>query len=58
LAGETSIANLIAGNIHYIFSTFLKGRLFLMFQNAVKLMLSNGKTYRFLDMMVIHKEVV
>ena len=58
MAGETPIANLIAGNIHYFFRTVLKGRPFLMFQNAVKLMLGKGKVYRIPDMMVIHKEGV
>lgn len=58
MAGETPVANLIAGNIHYFFRTVLKGRPFLMFQNAVKLMLGEGKTYRIPDMMVIHKEGV
>jgi Uma2 family endonuclease len=58
MAGETPIANLIAGNIHYFFRTVLKGRPFLMFQNAVKLMLGKGKIYRIPDMMVIHKEGV
>jgi Uma2 family endonuclease len=58
MPGETPIANLIAGNIHYFFRTILKGRPFLMFQNAVKLMLGKGKIYRIPDMMVIHKEGV
>lgn len=58
MAGETPIANEIAGNIHYFFRTILKGEPFKTYQNAVKLMLGKGKIYRIPDMMVIHKEGV
>ncbi len=58
MAGETPIANEIAGNIHYFFRTILKGKPFKTYQNAVKLMLGKGKIYRIPDMMVIHKEGV
>ena len=58
MAGETPVSNEIAGNIHYFFRTILKGKPFKTYQNAVKLMLGKGKTYRIPDMMVIHKEGV
>jgi Uma2 family endonuclease len=58
MAGETPVANEIAGNIHYFFRTILKGKPFKTYQNAEKLMLGKGEIYRIPDMMVIHQEGV
>ncbi len=55
MSGESTIANEIAGNIHFFFRVLLEDKPFKMYQNAVKLMVQEGRKYRIPDFQIIHE---
>ena len=55
MPGETTIANLIAGNIYVLLRIFFKKQPFMVFDHDIKLMV-HKKSYRYPDLVVIHQK--
>ena len=55
MPGETTIANLIAGNIYVLLRILFKKTPFMVFDHDIKLMV-HKKSYRYPDLVVIHQK--